>query len=115
MQCSAIEWNVIKCGVKHCTDLFQAFCNIYGCMMHDMHFLNRYFARHEPICHEHPTPPVFRGAMIVKNGEWPWPFTKMQKSDSTNGQFQKMAIRLFWPFVSPNRENHGHVSTLNSI
>ena len=46
---------------------------------------------------------VIRNSKIVKNGEWPWPFTKMQKFDSANGQFQKLAIRLFWPFVSPDQ------------
>ena len=41
--------------------------------------------------------------MIVKNGEWPWLFTKMKKSESVNGQFQKIAIRLFWQFVGPDQ------------
>ena len=32
--------------------------------------------------------------MIVKNGEWPWPFTNIKKSDSSNGQIQKLAIHF---------------------
>ena len=36
---------------------------------------------------------VIRNPVIVKNGEWPLPITKIQKSDSANGQFEKMAIR----------------------
>ena len=32
--------------------------------------------------------------MIVKSGEWPWPFTKMETSKSANGQIQKLAIHF---------------------
>ena len=32
--------------------------------------------------------------MIVESGEWPWPFTKMEKSKSANGQIQKLAIHF---------------------
>ena len=31
---------------------------------------------------------------IMRNGEWPWPFTKSHLSKSANGQTQKLAIHF---------------------
>ena len=39
----------------------------------------------------------FRDFMILKNGEWSRPRTKMKKSESANGQIQKLAIRWSGP------------------
>ena len=46
---------------------------------------------------------TIRNLMIVESGEWPWPFIKMEKFKSANGQIQKLAIPLSWPFVGPDR------------
>ena len=32
--------------------------------------------------------------MIVESGEWPWPFTKIETSESANGHIQKLAIHF---------------------
>ena len=55
---------------------------------------------------------VIRNSKIVKNGEWPWPFTKMQKSDSANGQFQKMAIhfKIGHSLVQTVQQSHVDIS-----
>ena len=37
---------------------------------------------------------IIRNLMTVQNGELPWPFTKMEKSKSANGQIQKLAIHF---------------------
>ena len=37
---------------------------------------------------------TIRNLKIVESGEWPWPFIKMEKSKSANGQIQKLAIHF---------------------